>query len=163
MGGMNRTSETVVVLTALGCGLMAGVFFAFSGFVMAGLNQLPAGQAVAAMQAVNVTAVRPPLMLALFGTALGCLAVAVIAVRSTEGSVRALLVAGALTYLVGAVLVTAAYNVPLNDTLAAVSPSAADAAGEWQHYLTRWTAGNHVRTVASLAGAACLTWAVKLA
>lgn len=160
-GNMSRTSETVVIATALGCGLVAGVFFAFSGFVMAGLNRLPATQAIAAMQAINVTAVRPPLMIALFGTAAGCVAVTVIAFRSTEGNVRTLLVAGAVVYLVGAVGVTAAYNVPLNDTLAALDPSSAGAA-DWSSYFSRWAAGNHVRTVASLAGAALLTVGLKV-
>jgi uncharacterized membrane protein len=162
MSELNRTSEIIVLVTALGCGLMAGVFFAFSGFVMAGLDRLAPGQAVAAMQGINVTAVRPPLMIALFGTALGCLAVAVIAVRNTDGNVRTLLLAGALVYLVGAVVVTAAYNVPLNNTLDALDAATASK-NDWQHYLTRWTAGNHVRTVASLAGAGCLTWALRLA
>ena len=52
-------SDLVVALTlvtALGCGLNAGVFFAFSGFVMNGLRRLPAAQGIAAMQSINVTA-----------------------------------------------------------------------------------------------------------
>ena len=46
------------------------------------------------------------------------------------------------------------FNVPLNNHLETVDPaglSVADAAREWQAYLSTWTAWNHVRTVACLA------------
>ena len=58
--------------TALGCGLCAGVFFAFSAFVMPALGRLPAGQGIAAMQSINKLAVTPAFMTALFGSALAC-------------------------------------------------------------------------------------------
>jgi uncharacterized membrane protein len=45
--------------TALGCGLIAGVFFAFSTFVMPALARLPAAQGIAAMNAINVAAITP--------------------------------------------------------------------------------------------------------
>ncbi|GAB3263809.1 anthrone oxygenase family protein [Kineosporia babensis] len=160
MNEISRTSELVVVLTAAGCGLLAGVLFAFSGFVMAGLNRLPPGQAVAAMQGINVTAVRPPLMLAMLATAAGTIAVTVIALRSTDGSTRALLLAGAVLYLLGGIGITGAFNVPMNNALDTVSPTSADVAQHWQHYLTRWTAWNHVRTAACLAASVCLTLAL---
>jgi uncharacterized membrane protein len=35
---------------ALGCGLVAGIFFAFSRFAMAGLRRLEPAQGIAAMQ-----------------------------------------------------------------------------------------------------------------
>ena len=64
---------------------------------------------------------------------------------------RYLLVGGAL-YLASIVL-TIAYHVPRNDALALVDPTGTAAADEWRHYLTPWTAWNHVRTVVSLGGA----------
>src|SRR5699024_6794249 len=57
------------LVTALACAVVAGVFFAFSGFVMRALSALPPADAATAMQSINRTAVRPPLMIALFGTA----------------------------------------------------------------------------------------------
>ena len=59
-------------LAVLGCAMMAGVFFAFSAFVMKALARLPAEQGVAAMQAINVAAVSFAFMAALFGTAVAC-------------------------------------------------------------------------------------------
>lgn len=62
----------LTLLAALGCATMAGVFFAFSAFVMKALARLPAAQGVAAMQAINLAAVTPTFMMALFGTAVAC-------------------------------------------------------------------------------------------
>jgi uncharacterized membrane protein len=45
--------------SALGCGLVAGVSFAFSAFVMPALKRLKPAEGIAAMQAINVAAVTP--------------------------------------------------------------------------------------------------------
>ncbi|GAB6897759.1 anthrone oxygenase family protein [Kineosporia succinea] len=147
-------TETLTVVTALGCGLVAGVFFAFSGFVLAGLDRLPGEQAGAAMQQINVTAVRAPLMVALFGTALGAVLVAALAVHRWTPTASPWLLAGALLYLIGAVGVTIAGNVPLNDALAAGTRT-------WEQYRGPWTLANQVRTLTSLAAAGCLTVALR--
>ena len=65
---MSDALFALTLVTALGCGLNAGVFFAFSTFVMAGLRRLPAPQAIAAMQSINVTRRTPAFMTALLGT-----------------------------------------------------------------------------------------------
>ena len=64
---------------------------------------------------------------------------------------------GALFYLVGAFLVTGLGNVPLNDQLAAVSATDPAALDVWQHYLSRWTTWNHVRTAAAMVAALLYT------
>ena len=51
----------VALAAAVGAGVNGGVFFAFSSFVMPALQRLPDAQGIAAMQSVNVTAVRPRL------------------------------------------------------------------------------------------------------
>jgi uncharacterized membrane protein len=53
--------------------------------------------------------------------------------------------------------VTIAANVPLNDQLAKLDPRDADAGVFWGRFVRRWSAWNHVRTVAALAAAALLT------
>ena len=144
----------------LGCGLTGGVFFAFSAFVMSGLNRLPASQATSAMQSINVTAQHPPLMLSLFGTAAVCGALVYRAI-TTWGDQRALLLLiGAAAYLIGAVLVTIVANVPLNNQLAAVPSGSPAAPAHWQHFITLWTLANHARAVLSLAGCALLAAAL---
>ena len=74
--------------------------------------------------------------------------------RDEPGALR--FAAAALAYLIGAVGVTAARNVPLNDALALIDPNAADAASHWHSYLTQWNAWNHVRTVACIVAAGLL-------
>ena len=50
---MVRLTEGLYWFSALGCGLIAGVFFAFSAFVMKALALLPPAQGIAAMQSIN--------------------------------------------------------------------------------------------------------------
>jgi uncharacterized membrane protein len=160
MVGMTKNWEVVTVAAAVGCGTVGGVFFAFSGFVMSGLTRLPAAQGIAAMQSINVTATRPPLMLALFGSAALCVALIVRAITGWGDRTAALLLAGAVLYLAGAVLVTIAWNVPLNNHLASLPVQAPDAAGQWHSFVRGWTIANHVRAAASLAALACLAAAL---
>src|SRR4051812_14927832 len=101
---MSTVLLVLAVATAVGSAAVGGVFFAFSAFVMSALRRLPAPQGIAAMQSINVTAVRPPLMLAMLGTALGCVALVVVAVVDRSPW----LAAGAAVYLVGALGVTIA-------------------------------------------------------
>jgi uncharacterized membrane protein len=160
MVGMTKNWEVVTVAAAIGCGTIGGVFFAFSGFVMNGLARLPYAQGIQAMQSINLTATRPPLMIALFGSAALCVALIVRAITGWGDRASALLLAGAVLYLAGAVLLTAAYNVPLNNHLASLSVQAPAAAAQWHSYLHGWTIANHVRAAASLAALACLILAL---
>jgi uncharacterized membrane protein len=147
----------LTVLAALGSGLIAGVFFAFSAFVMRALSRLPPHQGIAAMQAINLAVLNPWFFAAFFGTAAACVVLA-IAMLLRWGEPGAILVlAGSLLYLVGSILVTMLRNVPLNDALAAAAADSGEGALLWMRYLAAW---NHVRTAASLAAAASFTFAL---
>ena len=159
---VNDGLRAVAVGTALGCGLVAGVFFAFSSFVMPALNRLPAARAVAAMQSINRLAVTPLFMAAVFGTALACLALAAWAGFGWHAPGARWVMAGCAVYVIGAIVVTIAANVPLNDALAAVDPHGPAAAGGWAHYTQAWTAWNHVRCAASAAATGLLTVGLAL-
>ena len=136
---------------AVGSGLVAGIFYAFSSFVMAALGRMPPAHGIEAMQAINIAVINRSFMLAFFGTAALCCALLVAAIlRWNDGSSELLLI-GSLLYLVGTIGVTVAFNVPLNNALATVRPETADAASLWAHYLERWTMWNTVRTVAPTA------------
>jgi uncharacterized membrane protein len=150
----------VKLFSALGCGLVAGVFFAFSTFVMPALARLQPKEGIAAMQSINITAINPLFMLALFGTALTCLFLAISSLSKWHQPGAIYLLLGSLIYIIGAVLVTIAFNVPLNDALASVKPDTIEGANLWTSYLTNWTIWNHVRTIASLVAAALLTLAL---
>jgi uncharacterized membrane protein len=146
-------SSALVVLTlaaALGCGLGAGFFLAFSTCVMPALGRLPAPQSVQAMQTINVVVINPVFMTALFGTAIVCLASIVGALADWDASYGPYVLAGGAVYLLGVIAVTMGANVPRNNALAGLDPAGAEAAGYWPRYLSEWTAWNHVRTVAPL-------------
>jgi uncharacterized membrane protein len=159
---MSGVLYAATLATALGSGLNAGVFFAFSTFVMPALKRLPAAHGIAAMQSINKLAVTPAFMAALFGTAVACLGLVAWAVISSGERPTALVIAGGALYLVGTIGVTIVCNVPLNDGLAMLHPQDAGAASRWAEYVTKWTAWNHVRTVAALAAAAVLTTSLRV-
>ncbi|MBN4003777.1 anthrone oxygenase family protein [Nostoc sp. LPT] len=146
----------LTLFTALGCGLVAGVFFAFSTFVINALARLQPKEGIIAMQSINITAINPLFMVALFGTAVACIFLAVSSVLKWDQPGAAYLLIGSLLYLIGTVLVTIAFNVPLNDALAIAKPDSTEGANLWARYLTNWTFWNHVRTIAALAAALTL-------
>lgn len=150
----------LTLLSALGCGLIAGVFFAFSTFVMKALARLPPAQGIAAMQSINVAVINPWFMAAFLGTAGACAVLAVSSLLAWQEPGAAYRLAGSLLYLAGTLLVTLACNVPRNDALAAVDPASPESARLWTGYVASWTAWNHVRTAAALLGAAALTLAL---
>lgn len=157
---MSAPLQGITLASALACGLVAGVFFAFSTFVMRAFDQLPGTQGLTAMQQINRTVITPLFMLALGGAAIACLALAVIGAVRWGKPGSPWLVAGGLTYVLGTFGVTGALNVPLNDKLERVDPRAADAAARWASYSSEWTTWNHLRTVAALVAAALLTVAL---
>jgi uncharacterized membrane protein len=148
------------LFAALGCGLIAGVFFAFSTFVMTALARLPPAQGIAAMQSINITVINLWFMAAFLGTAAACFLLAVSSLLKWQQPGAAYLLFGSLLYLVGTVGVTVFCNVPLNEALAAVNPSSPESASQWASYLANWTVWNHVRTAAALAAAAAFTLAL---
>ena len=149
--------------TALGCGLIAGVFFAFSTFVMPALARLPAPQGIAAMQSINVAAITPSFMVALFGAGAACVLLAGTSVFTSPRPGAWYLVAGCVLYVIGTILVTIVFNVPRNDALATADAASAEGARLWASYLTSWTAWNHARAAAALGAAGLLTIALCMA
>ncbi len=161
MATVDKLLFGLTLFAALGCGLMAGFFFAFSVCVMKALARRPPAEGIAAMQSINVAVINPVFLAAFLGTAAACvLAMISSLLRWHVPGALYLLVGGAL-YLVGSFLVTMVFNVPRNDALAAVDPASADGARLWASYLANWTAWNHIRAAAALAAAASLIIALS--
>jgi uncharacterized membrane protein len=59
MATLDDVFSALTLCAALGCGLMAGVFFAFSAFIMKALTRLPPRDGIAAMQSMNVAVLNP--------------------------------------------------------------------------------------------------------
>lgn len=149
-----------MLIAAIGSGLVAGVFFAFSTFVMPALARIEPVQGITAMQSINITAINPLFMLALFETALDCLLLAILTGLKWGQPHSAYLLIGSLLYLIGSIGVTIAFNVPLNDALASVKPDSPESTTLWAKYLTNWTLWNHVRTITGLIAASLFTIAL---
>jgi uncharacterized membrane protein len=177
----------LAAVTGVAAAVVGGVFFAFSSFVMRGLAEAGrdttggatgtgARAGIAAMQAINRAAVRPPFMVLLFGTMLAGLAVCILLAVVGGGHALWWGLGGEVVYLGGVVVMTVAFHVPRNDALARLDPggTAAEESGgsgssagggsgsgsgsgsgetiddSWQRYVAEWTRGNHVRTLAGV-------------
>ncbi len=156
----NHSLFALKLFSALGCGLIAGVFFAFSTFVMSALARLKPTQGIIAMQSINITVINPLFFTALFGTAVACIFLAVFSVLRWHQPGAFYLLVGSLLYLVGTIGVTIVFNVPLNEALAIVDPGSTEGANLWSRYLINWTIWNHIRAAAALAAAASFTIAL---
>jgi uncharacterized membrane protein len=137
---------------ALGCGLMAGVYFAFSVFIMRALDQLGPAAGAAAMNAVNTVILRSLFMPLFLLTSLASLVLAIIGLFCQPGASALLQFAGGVIYFLGMFIVTMVFNVPLNNQLQA--SRAHDVEAHWQRYMRAWVRWNHLRTLASLAASA---------
>jgi uncharacterized membrane protein len=153
---------TVTFLAALGAGLMAGLFFAFSVSVMRALARISPPAGIAAMQAINVVILNPLFGLVFFGTVMASLLLGGYAVVIRDQPGAWYLGAGAACYVIGGFLVTMAFNVPRNNALAALDPSSAGAASAWSRYVSEWTNWNHVRTIGCLASSAAFMMAFAM-
>lgn len=150
----------LTLLAVLGTGLVSGVFFAFSNFIMKALARVPPDHAISAMQSINITVINPLFMTVLFGSAAACGGLVLYAIRSLRQPGAGWLIAGGMLYIVGSIVVTAIFNVPLNDRLAGIHPGTAAATEQWTTYLRDWTAWNHVRAICSLLACAALVVAL---
>jgi uncharacterized membrane protein len=157
--------ETFVALltwmAALGSALIAGVFFAFSAFVMRALGRRPPAEGMAAMQEINLVVVRSWFIGVFFGTAAVSGVLGLIALMDWADPRAISWLAGAVLYVAGTFLLTIVRNVPLNDALAASDPASGQGATLWMRYLVQWTRWNHVRTAAALAATACFMLALR--
>jgi len=155
-------SSPFVILTSIAAilsALAAGMMYVFSTFVMRGLDRTGPVDAITAMRGMNAEAnSSPTFLLTYFGATILALVVGVIALIQLRQPGSVWLLVGAVFAVLGAVI-TMAFNVPLNNHLDTLNPaglSPADAAREWQAYLSTWTAWNHVRSATGVIGAALM-------
>jgi uncharacterized membrane protein len=118
---------TLLILGAIGSGIVAGVYFAFSSFVMKALAALPSDQGIAAMRSINVTVINPSFMLMFIGTTLLCLVLCGVALYHWQVRGSWIILASCFAYLIGSFGVTV-----------------------WSNYVKEWTRWNSLRTEMSV-------------
>ncbi len=154
----------LVVVAAISAGLIAGVYFAFSGFIMRSLEQLGGAEAADAMNVINRVILRSCFMPLFFGSTLVHAVLMALAVFDAELPGRWTLFAAGSIYVVGMFVCTAAFNVPLNNQLAGAGSDDQTKAVIWAHYYKVWTRWNHVRGVCSLLALVfCITYLLRYA
>ncbi len=132
-------------------GAIFGFFFAWVCSTMWGLDEADPRVAIEAMQAMNASVRNAVFFPAFFLTPVVLTVAAVLAWRERRRLSGGLLLAAALVYLVGGLILTMAVNVPMNETLAdvVVPTDVASAQEVWSDYSGRWQVFNQLRTVFS--------------
>lgn len=140
----------LLTIAAIGAGLMAGVYFAFSAFIMRSFDHLDPADAVDAMNSINEVILRSWFMPLFFGSTLLYFLMAVLALFNWSDTNAPLLLTASLTYLGGMFLCTIFFNVPQNNRLAQAKETGTDKTQLWSHYYRYWTRWNHLRATSSV-------------
>jgi uncharacterized membrane protein len=135
-----------LALAAFATALIAGFFYTYSISVMPGLEAADPAAAIQAMQGINAVIRTPVFAFAFFGSFAFPI---VAAALSRQWSVGLPLIGAAIVYGAGCLALTFFVHVPMNDALAVVSATPADAPAIWRGYAGPWTAWNHLRAIAS--------------
>lgn len=109
-----------IFLTALGSGLVSGLFFAFSTFIMKALDRLPVEHGIATMQSINRTVLNYSFFVVFMGTTLTTVLLMIYSLLHWGQPNAIYLLVGSVFYLLGSFLVTVVYNVSLNNALAKI-------------------------------------------
>lgn len=147
----------------LATGLLAGIYYAYSCSVMPGLRDTDARTLVGTMQSINVAILNGAFLLVFVGAPLLAFAAGAAHLPAAGRDALPWIAAGLALNLIGFV-VTAAANVPLNDTLAAAGPvdQIRDLTAVRARFEDAWVRWNLVRTIATTAAFACLGYALVL-
>lgn len=146
---MTTVTFVLTFAAALGCGLAAGVFYAFSTYVMPALGRLPAAQGIVAMQEINRVAPKP-FMQTQAGAALIVLAAAVAVLLDWDTSYGWYVLAAAPIYVLSVIGLTATYHVPRNNAIDRLDAAAPASEPLWRRYRVEWTRVNHLRALLPL-------------
>jgi uncharacterized membrane protein len=125
---------------AVGAGLMAGLYFAYSNNVMPALRKLPTEQGALAMQHINRDIQNPLFMVVFMGSTVLAAAIAISTAWTWDDGSPVLRLAGGALFVVGNFLLTIGFHVPRNDKLD-------KSAAFWSTFLDEWVPANHVRAV----------------
>lgn len=135
--------------------VVAGVFMAFSDFVMKSLAAATPAAGIESMQIINRKVYGSVFLFLLLGMAPVSLGIPIYAIFAVSGPASGWLIAGGTIYVTGVFIVTIARNVPMNKRLDAMDFNSPGTASYWTTYAASWTRWNHVRSAASAGSAIC--------
>ena len=152
--------DVMLWFAVIAVGLMAGVYFTFSSFVMRSLDTIEKPLGMIAMQEINRVILRSVFLPIFFASSAACALLAVVAIVGGPSTGSTAMLAGGAIYVVGMFVVTVVANVPLNNALETTAARGPDGEAMWRRYMQRWTVWNHVRTLSCMASLALLVLAL---
>lgn len=141
-----------LIITALLCGLTAGLVFGFSVVIMPGIKNLNDGEFIRSFQKIDaiIQNSQPLFMLVWVGSVLSAIASLILGVQILTGIELVLLITASTIYFLGVQLPTATINVPLNNTLQKVQTEVLnddELESARNAFEDRWNLWNSIRTV----------------
>ena len=149
-----QATNLLLIASLIATGLMAGLFYGWVVSVIPGTTRIDDADYVNVMQHINREILAPRFLVAFMGIPLLLVATAVAHFRSGDQRRGTLVAIAAAVYLIGVFGVTAARNVPLNDSLDDFSLSTAspqEIAERRSSYERPWNRWNAVRAAANAA------------
>ena len=160
--GADRKADIVLGAAVIAMGLLAGLYFFSAIAVMPALTAADDRTLVDAMQHMIDEIENPAFFLVLLGAP--ALAAVAFAQARRSGSPQAPWIGAALVLYTLMFVITVAVHIPLNDELQQAGDPARieNLAAVRDDFVTPWVAWDIVRTLATTAAFAALTWALVL-
>lgn len=150
---MNVSLEnTAIIVLIVLTGLSAGLCFTWSNAVTTGLGRLDNIGYLSAFQQMNRTIINPTFFIVFFGPFFLSI-INIYVFRNAPSNIKGLLIAAAIVYTVGVLLVTIFGNVPLNELLDKTNIATAsteDLQTLRATFETKWNQFHTIRTVTAI-------------
>ncbi|MDF1809482.1 MAG: DUF1772 domain-containing protein [Phycisphaerales bacterium] len=145
-------------------GVVGGIFFAFSDFIMRSLATTPPSSGIDAMTEINRKVYRSVFIHGIWISAVLSVILIFAGVTQISDPESIWLIVGGSCYLLGVMGVSILFNIPMNHKLESLASRFEDSANLraqkfWSIYLSRWTLWNHVRSVAAVISTLCFIFA----
>jgi uncharacterized membrane protein len=151
----------MLIVLAVLTGVMAGIYFTFSVFLIKAMNELPELQAAQAMNKINDVIVNTLFLPIFFGSTLWYAGLVIWALSDWQEQSSILQIIAALVYIGGMFVVTAFGNVPLNNRLKELESDDENLATYWYEYQGAWIRLNHIRTISCILALMILTISIQ--
>jgi len=150
-------SWTILIcsIAILSGGIVSGIFFAFSDFIMKSFASISETSAIDAMTEINRRVYRSIFIIGIWAVALLGALLIYAGMYHTEPAVSFWLIAGGSIYIIGVVAVSFLFNIPMNHKLQSLGSNNPNSSDYWKRYLTKWTRWNHVRSGSAVISTAC--------
>ena len=135
--------------------LITGLFLTFSDFVMRSLAGAEPAGGVQVMQNINRDIFKSVTMVLLWGMVAVSAGMGVFAYFNLADSAGSLIKLGAASYVIGVLIISYLFNIPMNNRLEKMDFRGKAAQTYWPVYVPRWVFWNWFRALGSLIAGVC--------